>query len=178
MSGRRNADAPCLCQFDKPVRLIAIRRAGIGAALYLAATIDPTPDRRRRSYARRPPLTVAARANATVSGERSGSKDANMPLSNPRHERFAQALFEGKPASTAFEEAGYVPNDGNAIRLKGNERVQARLRELQEAVAKKTEVTVESLLAELEHARQRADGLDQLSAAVKAISEKARFPAC
>ena len=77
------------------------------------------------------------------------------PLGYPRHERFAQNLFEGMPASTAYQEAGYVPNDGNAIRLKGNERVQARLRELQEAVAKKTEVTVESLLAELEHARQR-----------------------
>ena len=70
-----------------------------------------------------------------------------MPLlANPRHERFSQALLEGKPASTAYEEAGYVPNDGNAIRLKGNERVQARLRELQEAVAKKTEVTVESTI--------------------------------
>ena len=97
------------------------------------------------------------------------------PLRNPRHERFAQNLFEGMPASTAFEEAGYVPNDGNAIRLKGNERVQARLAELQAAAAKASEVTVESLLAELEHARQRADSLDQLSAVVKSISEKARI---
>ena len=97
------------------------------------------------------------------------------PLRNPRHERYCQALFEGLPASAAYEEAGYVPNDGNAIRLKGNERVQARLAELQDAVAKKAEVTVESLLDELEHARQRADGLDQLSAAVKAISEKAKI---
>lgn len=97
------------------------------------------------------------------------------PLSNPRHERFVQALFEGKPASTAFEEAGYVPNDGNAIRLKGNERVQARLRELQAEAAKNSEVTVQSLLAELEDARQRANSLDQLSAVVKAISEKAKI---
>jgi hypothetical protein len=97
------------------------------------------------------------------------------PLRNPRHEKFVTGLFEGLPASKAFEQAGYASNDGNAIRLKGNERVQARLAELQEAVAKKTEVTVESLLAELEHARQRADSLDQLSAAVKATSEKARI---
>jgi hypothetical protein len=59
--------------------------------------------------------------------------------------------------------------------LKGNEKVQARLAELQEAAAKKSEVTVASLLDELEHARARADGLDQLSAAVKAISEKAKI---
>ena len=59
-------------------------------------------------------------------------------------------LLDGKPASTAYEEAGYVPNDGNAIRLKGNERVKARLTELQEQVAKKSEVTVASLLDELE----------------------------
>jgi hypothetical protein len=50
-----------------------------------------------------------------------------------------------------------------------------RLAELQAAVAKKAEVTVASLLDELEHARSRADGLDQLSAAVKAISEKAKI---
>jgi phage terminase small subunit len=97
------------------------------------------------------------------------------PLANPRHERFCQALFEGKPASTAYAEAGYSPHDGNCIRLRGNERVKARLAELQEAVARKSEVTVESLLDELEHARQRADSLDQLGAAVKAISEKAKI---
>jgi hypothetical protein len=97
------------------------------------------------------------------------------PLSNPRHERFVQALFEGKPANAAYTEAGYSPHDGNCIRLRGNERVQARLSELQAEAAKSAEVSVASLLAELEHARQRADGLDQLSAAVKAISEKARI---
>ena len=49
-----------------------------------------------------------------------------MPaLRNPRHERFAQCLFEGKPASTAYVEAGYVFNEGNSIRLKGNEKVQS-----------------------------------------------------
>ena len=91
------------------------------------------------------------------------------PLNNPRHEKFVQALFEGNPASTAYEEAGYVPNDGNAIRLKGNERVQARLSELQSAVAKDNAVTVASLLSELEDARVKASNLDQLSAAVRAI---------
>ena len=96
------------------------------------------------------------------------------PLRNVRHEKFVQALFEGKPASTAYEEAGYQPHDGNCIRLRGNERVQARLRELQETVAEANEVTVSSLLNELEQARARASSLDQLSAAVRAIEAKAK----
>jgi phage terminase small subunit len=36
-----------------------------------------------------------------------------MPvLPNPRHEKFAEALAEGKPASSAYETAGYRPNGG------------------------------------------------------------------
>jgi phage terminase small subunit len=55
-----------------------------------------------------------------------------MPiLPNPRHEKFAQALAKGIPASAAYEEAGYRPNDGNSVRLKGNERIGARVIELQ-----------------------------------------------
>jgi phage terminase small subunit len=96
------------------------------------------------------------------------------PLENPRHERFAQALFEGKTADEAYVHAGYKPNDGNCIRLKGNERVKSRLAELQAQAAKASEVTVASLLAELEAARARADSLEQLSAAVKAIDLKAK----
>jgi hypothetical protein len=49
------------------------------------------------------------------------------------------------------------------------------LAELQEQAAKKSEVTVQSLLDELEAARARADSLDQLSSVVKAISEKAKI---
>jgi phage terminase small subunit len=97
------------------------------------------------------------------------------PLPNPRHERFAQALFEGKTADEAYELAGYKANRGNASRMKANDSILKRLAELQSAVASKCEVTVESLLAELEQARARADGLDQLSAAVKAISEKTKI---
>jgi phage terminase small subunit len=95
-------------------------------------------------------------------------------LANPRHERFVQALFEGKTADAAYAKAGYKPNDGNCIRLKGNERVKARLAELQAQAAKKSEVTVQSLLAELETARERADSAEQFSAAVRAIEAKAK----
>ena len=56
-----------------------------------------------------------------------------------------------------------------------NDSVKARLSHLQATAAQKAEVTVEGLLGELEHARQRADSLDQLSAVIKSISEKARI---
>ncbi len=56
--------------------------------------------------------------------------------------------------------------------------MKARLAELQEAVAKEHEVTVSSLLAELEAAREKASNLDQLSAAVRAIEAKAKVSAC
>lgn len=70
------------------------------------------------------------------------------PLKNARHERFARLLFEGNPADTAYQEAGYKANDGNAIRLKGNERVAARVRELEEEAAGDAIVTKSRVLAE------------------------------
>lgn len=96
------------------------------------------------------------------------------PLRNPRHERFVALLLEGKSATDAHEEAGYVRDDGNATRLRRNPRICERLAQLQAEVAAETKVTVESLLAELEAARQKATDLDQLSAAVRAIEAKAK----
>jgi phage terminase small subunit len=40
-------------------------------------------------------------------------------LANQRHERFAQALAQGKSATEAYALAGYKANDGNASRMKG-----------------------------------------------------------
>jgi phage terminase small subunit len=97
------------------------------------------------------------------------------PLSNARHERFVGLLLEGRSASAAYAEAGYQPDDGNAAKLKAHPRVQQRLAELQTEVAKDTKVTVASLLAEFEEARIKATSLDQMSAAVRSISEKARL---
>lgn len=59
--------------------------------------------------------------------------------------------------------------------MRGNERVQARLRELQAEIAKENVVSVGSLLAELEAARQKATSLDQLSAVVRSIEAKAKI---
>ncbi|WMT90137.1 hypothetical protein [Pelagibacterium sp. H642] len=99
-----------------------------------------------------------------------------MPiLPNQRHESFAQALAKGKTADEAYALAGFKPNRGNATRLKANESIRKRVEELQGRVAKKVEVTVESLAMELEEARTLALGEKQSGAAVSATMGKAKL---
>ena len=99
-----------------------------------------------------------------------------MPvLENQRYELFAQSLAQGKTSQQAYSDAGYKPSRKNAWRLKVNKDIRARVFELQEAGAKSVEVSVASLLAELEQARARATTLNQLSAAVRATAEKAKI---
>jgi hypothetical protein len=90
-------------------------------------------------------------------------------LANHKHELFAQALAKGEPASTAYVSAGFKFNDGNAIRLKGNERIQCRVVELLERAAIKTEKTVADLVSMLEEDRTLARTEKQSSAAVAAV---------
>ena len=99
-----------------------------------------------------------------------------MPvLPNPRHEKFAEQLAQGRTATEAYVLAGFKPSRRNASRLKSNEDVAARVCEIQQAGANSAEVSVASLLAELEDARAKATTLGQLSAAVRATAEKARI---
>lgn len=71
------------------------------------------------------------------------------PLKNARHERFAQELAKGVSASESYVLAGYQQNDGNSVRLKGNEKVAARIAELKAAAAARTVVTVASITERL-----------------------------
>jgi hypothetical protein len=93
-------------------------------------------------------------------------------LDNPRHEAFAQALAKGNTQVEAYEIAGFKPNDANATRLTGNDRVRARVAELQSRAAAKTVVTLESLLAEAEEVRSKALADGQYAPAISAIKEK------
>jgi phage terminase small subunit len=70
-------------------------------------------------------------------------------LANLRHERFAQALARGKTATEAYGLAGYKANDGNASRMKGNERISARVQEIVGRAAERAEVSLEQVLREL-----------------------------
>jgi phage terminase small subunit len=96
-------------------------------------------------------------------------------LANPRHERFVQALFEGETADAAYAKAGYKPNDGNCIRLKGNERVKARLAELQAQTAEASKITVESICRELDEANAVAKAKGQAAAMVSAATLRAKL---
>lgn len=91
-----------------------------------------------------------------------------MVLSNPRHERFAQELASGKPQSAAYEAAGYKPDEPNASRLTRNDKVRARVAELQTKAAVRAEITKADVLAMLIEDRKLARDLEQTSAAIRA----------
>lgn len=99
-----------------------------------------------------------------------------MPvLPNQRHEAFAQALAKGKSAIDAHKIAGYKPDRGAASRLSAKVNIRARVEELLNRGAKKVEVTIESLSAELDEARGIAKTEKQPSAMVTATLGKAKL---
>jgi hypothetical protein len=102
-----------------------------------------------------------------------------MPvLSNAKHELFCQHLALGKTATEAYEMAGYKPSRSNASVLKANQNISDRLSEIlqqsERKVVQQIEYTRESLLAELEEARQTARDRGNASAMVSATIGKAR----
>jgi hypothetical protein len=107
------------------------------------------------------------------------------PLRNVRHEAFARELIEaqrhGRTQAEAYQRAGYRAGydgaEASAARLIGNVRagVAQRVQELMQNGAKRAEVTVASLLGELEAARAGASDDRQFGAATAAIIAKARL---
>lgn len=96
-------------------------------------------------------------------------------LPNARHELFAQELARGKSGAEAYTAAGYRGDRTAASRLATNVNVQARVAELQNRGAERALVTVETITAELEEARQLANTNKQASAAVAAVLGKAKL---
>jgi phage terminase small subunit len=82
-------------------------------------------------------------------------------LKNERHELFCQKLAEGRSATEAYVLGGFKSSRKNASRLRAKEDIAARVSEIQAAGAKSAEVSVGSLLAELEEARAKAADLNQ-----------------
>lgn len=110
-----------------------------------------------------------------------------MPaLSNPRHERFAQLLHRYGTQRRAYIEAGYKarrprhsrdssPVDHAASRLAKHVKVKERLSELAAMTTKRHEITVDTLLEDLEADRQLAHKAEQSGGAVTATMSKARL---
>jgi phage terminase small subunit len=98
-----------------------------------------------------------------------------MPvLDNARHERFAQELAKGKTADEAYSLAGFSANRGNAVRLKANESVSARVIELKAAAADDTICTIRDIATQLDEDRQFAKECEAPSACVAATMGKAK----
>ena len=104
-----------------------------------------------------------------------------MPvLENPRHEIFAQHIAKGSSQREAYRAAGYSAKtdaavDTSASRLLSDVEVKARIAELQGKMARKLEVTIESLVAELEEARLLGLAVEQPAAMVAATMGKAKI---
>ena len=77
-----------------------------------------------------------------------------MPvLDSVRHELFAQGVAKGQSNREAYRTAGYEGTDesvdANAARLIGDDRVKARVSELQKEAATAAGVTIQGVVAEL-----------------------------
>jgi hypothetical protein len=96
------------------------------------------------------------------------------PLKNARHERFAQELAKGSPASAAYEAAGYAPSEPNSSRLTRNDKVAARVSELKERAAEKAVITAADIARQLDEDRAFAKENKHSAAAVSATLGKAK----
>jgi hypothetical protein len=110
-----------------------------------------------------------------IDSTRSTGESALPSLVNARHEVFAIGLAEGMTADQAYVKAGFTANRGNAARLKANESIRARVRELLDSSAEKATVTIATVAAQLDADRVLAHQKGQASAAVAATMGKAKL---
>lgn len=95
-------------------------------------------------------------------------------LTNPKHERFAQELAKGQTADESYVTAGYKPSRPHASRLATKGNIQARVAEILERGAVRAEVTVASIIAELDEARALAKEQGQAPPMIAASMGKAK----
>ncbi|WP_292492559.1 terminase small subunit [Mesorhizobium sp.] len=98
---------------------------------------------------------------------------------NTRQERFCLLLAEGLPQSRAYIEAGYAARgnaaEASASQLLRNPKVASRVAELQAKAARRSEITVDDLVAELEDMRKLAMACKNPAAGVAAVMGKAKL---
>lgn len=95
----------------------------------------------------------------------------------PKQQRFVQEYLKDQNGTKAAIRTGYSEKTAKqqGSRLLTDPRVQAAVKAGQQKVAKKAEVTVDSLMAELEQARKLALKEKQASAAVTATMGKGKL---
>lgn len=99
----------------------------------------------------------------------------------PKQETFCQKYIETGNASEAYRQAYNAANmKPETVAVKASEllssgKVSVRVQELRRHVAQRHAVTVDSLIAELEEARQVAKGKEQGAAMVQATMGKAKL---
>jgi hypothetical protein len=87
------------------------------------------------------------------------------PLSNARHERFAQELVRGKTQEQAYIDAGYSESGAevSASRLLRNAKIVARVAELQEAAANEAVIDKALIVSRLMGLAYKAEKLSEAS---------------
>lgn len=103
-----------------------------------------------------------------------------MPVLHlPREERFAQNLAKGMPQHKAYTEAGFSlkpsANRTDASKKAREPHIAARVKELLERQAKRLDVTIDSLVGELDVMFKLALATKQPAAGVGAIMGKAKL---
>jgi len=99
----------------------------------------------------------------------------------PKQEKFSQLCVELGDKSAAYRQAYSTKRmketsiNVNACKLAASTKVALRIKELQAATLKRHEITVDSLAAEYEEAKQLALKIERPEAAIKAIDGKARI---
>lgn len=103
-----------------------------------------------------------------------------MPvLNNARYERFAQNLATGMPQHEAYTKAGFVLKPAchrtDASKLAHKPEIADRVKELLERQAKRLDVTIDTLVAELDLMFKLSLATKQPSAGVGATMGKAKL---
>jgi hypothetical protein len=99
-------------------------------------------------------------------------------LKNARHERFAQEIAKGQSASDAYVSAGYGESRSAASRLSTNVNIAARVAEILNKAATKTELTVASIterLLAIAAKGETSGGAPLLSVARAALMDAAKL---
>jgi len=99
-----------------------------------------------------------------------------MPvLANPRHEKFAQLMAEGKTATEAYDAAGYRHSRFNASKLANNPAVKERVIQITTKITSQAafsqQITKEKLIEWHNEIREEGKKNSQLSPAETAIKE-------